>query len=414
MISRLFATLGLSLCAKSFAQIPVDSLATASQTVPTTSAPTSSPVSLVRAESWWDALGRDSLPSDSLQKIAMNIGILPGTDANGNTPARVLNSFSASVVASEAGAIRGVQLAGGMNEVHGSVRGLQATYGLDLVGGGMVGAQFGGVNLVRHDVRGFQYGYLFNKVGGDVRGWQLGVVGNVVSGDVHGLQTASIVNKARAVHGLQDGFLNLADRIRGAQGGFINIADNIKGIQWGFVNVADTMVGPQIGLVNIRPDARYFVETWFDETGLAHLSLNYGSPGWYNLIDLGMRGRGSQRASIGLGFGCRYPSRRLILSLDASASLVVNPHQLDDAQKDDDSLEITIRATDDSESDFRVEGDPDEIDAFNGLFKARATAGLSVFWKSPMGPIRFDFSQVLTKEDYDKTETFRFSTSTKF
>ena len=44
----------------------------------------------------------------------------------------------------------------------------------------------------------------------------------------------------------------------------------------------------------------------------------------------------------------------------------------------------------------------------------RATAGLSVFWRSPMGPIRFDFSQVLAKEDYDKTETFRFSTSTRF
>jgi len=44
----------------------------------------------------------------------------------------------------------------------------------------------------------------------------------------------------------------------------------------------------------------------------------------------------------------------------------------------------------------------------------RASAGVSVFWKSPMGPIRFDFSRVLAKEDYDKTETFRFSTSTRF
>lgn len=44
----------------------------------------------------------------------------------------------------------------------------------------------------------------------------------------------------------------------------------------------------------------------------------------------------------------------------------------------------------------------------------RATAGLSIHWRSPMGPIRFDFSQVLAKEDYDKTETFRFSTSTRF
>ncbi|MEO0466638.1 MAG: outer membrane protein assembly factor BamA [Pseudomonadota bacterium] len=44
----------------------------------------------------------------------------------------------------------------------------------------------------------------------------------------------------------------------------------------------------------------------------------------------------------------------------------------------------------------------------------RATAGLSVFWDSPFGPIRFDFSQILRKEDYDRTETFRFSTSTRF
>ena len=44
----------------------------------------------------------------------------------------------------------------------------------------------------------------------------------------------------------------------------------------------------------------------------------------------------------------------------------------------------------------------------------RATAGLSIFWKSPMGPIRFDFSQILKKEDYDRTETFRFSTATRF
>jgi outer membrane protein insertion porin family len=44
----------------------------------------------------------------------------------------------------------------------------------------------------------------------------------------------------------------------------------------------------------------------------------------------------------------------------------------------------------------------------------RASAGISVHWRSPMGPIRLDFSQVLKEEDYDVTETFRFSTSTQF
>jgi outer membrane protein insertion porin family len=44
----------------------------------------------------------------------------------------------------------------------------------------------------------------------------------------------------------------------------------------------------------------------------------------------------------------------------------------------------------------------------------RASAGLSVFWDSPFGPIRFDFAQILRKEEYDRTESFRFSTSTQF
>jgi outer membrane protein insertion porin family len=44
----------------------------------------------------------------------------------------------------------------------------------------------------------------------------------------------------------------------------------------------------------------------------------------------------------------------------------------------------------------------------------RASTGLSIYWNSPFGPIRFDFSHILAKEEYDRTETFRFSTSTRF
>ncbi len=47
-------------------------------------------------------------------------------------------------------------------------------------------------------------------------------------------------------------------------------------------------------------------------------------------------------------------------------------------------------------------------------FSLRASAGVSVFWDSPFGPIRFDFSQILASEDYDRTENFRFSTRTQF
>jgi outer membrane protein insertion porin family len=44
----------------------------------------------------------------------------------------------------------------------------------------------------------------------------------------------------------------------------------------------------------------------------------------------------------------------------------------------------------------------------------RASAGLSVNWISPFGPVRFDFSNPFIKESYDKPETFRFSTATNF
>jgi len=44
----------------------------------------------------------------------------------------------------------------------------------------------------------------------------------------------------------------------------------------------------------------------------------------------------------------------------------------------------------------------------------RASAGVSVYWNSPFGPVRLDFSQILKKENYDQTEGFRFSAGTKF
>jgi outer membrane protein insertion porin family len=44
----------------------------------------------------------------------------------------------------------------------------------------------------------------------------------------------------------------------------------------------------------------------------------------------------------------------------------------------------------------------------------RGSLGVSVFWQSPFGPIRIDLSQPVLKEDYDRTENFRFSTAQQF
>lgn len=44
----------------------------------------------------------------------------------------------------------------------------------------------------------------------------------------------------------------------------------------------------------------------------------------------------------------------------------------------------------------------------------RSAVGVGLIWDSPFGPLRFDLAYALTKEDYDKTQIFRFSGGSKF
>ena len=44
----------------------------------------------------------------------------------------------------------------------------------------------------------------------------------------------------------------------------------------------------------------------------------------------------------------------------------------------------------------------------------RASAGVGVSWKSPVGPIRLDLAMPLKKESFDKTQFFHVSFGTRF
>ena len=44
----------------------------------------------------------------------------------------------------------------------------------------------------------------------------------------------------------------------------------------------------------------------------------------------------------------------------------------------------------------------------------RTSAGASIIWASPLGPIRFDFAKAITKNQYDQTQFFRFSGGATF
>ncbi|MFT4149693.1 MAG: outer membrane protein assembly factor BamA [Paracoccaceae bacterium] len=47
-------------------------------------------------------------------------------------------------------------------------------------------------------------------------------------------------------------------------------------------------------------------------------------------------------------------------------------------------------------------------------FHLRSAIGFSIFWTTPIGPLRFNFSKALIKEDYDQEQNFDLTISTKF
>ena len=88
------------------------------------------------------------------------------------------------------------------------------------------------------------------------------------------------------------------------------------------------------------------------------------------------------------------------------------------------------------EASFPI-GVPEEYGVFGGIFigagsvwkldntssgsnviddsaKVRSAAGVSLFWDTIIGPLRFNFSRPIQKEINDITENFRFTVDTRF
>jgi outer membrane protein insertion porin family len=59
-------------------------------------------------------------------------------------------------------------------------------------------------------------------------------------------------------------------------------------------------------------------------------------------------------------------------------------------------------------------GGPSGLNPVDDSFHLRSSVGLSIFWTTPIGPLRFNFTHPLQKQDYDKTQTFDVSIQTRF
>jgi outer membrane protein insertion porin family len=47
-------------------------------------------------------------------------------------------------------------------------------------------------------------------------------------------------------------------------------------------------------------------------------------------------------------------------------------------------------------------------------FHLRSAIGISIFWKTPIGPLRFNFSHAIKKESYDRVQNFDLTISSQF
>ncbi len=74
----------------------------------------------------------------------------------------------------------------------------------------------------------------------------------------------------------------------------------------------------------------------------------------------------------------------------------------------------TLGLLDDRDRERFGQIDPFTVVRVDDSASLRASYGLSIGWDSPFGPIRFDFAKIVASEDYDRTESFRFATNTRF
>lgn len=53
-------------------------------------------------------------------------------------------------------------------------------------------------------------------------------------------------------------------------------------------------------------------------------------------------------------------------------------------------------------------------DTVDDDFHIRSSVGVSLFWTTPIGPLRFNFAKAIEKQDYDKEQFFDLTISTRF
>lgn len=187
----------------------------------------------------------------------------------------------------------------------------------------------------------------------------------------------------------------------------------------------------------IEPSDGYFAKYKVDVAGLGgsvtYLRNVVGAGYFHPLFDKSLVAslRGELGHIVGLGEDVRLVDRFFMgdSNLRGFSSAGVGPRDI----VTDDSIGGNLSAYGTAELQFPL-GLPEELgitarvfsdfgtltsvdDSGTGIIdtgSVRASVGVGLSWRSPLGPARLDLAQAVLKEDHDKTEIFRFSFGTRF
>ena len=198
----------------------------------------------------------------------------------------LVRGFSSALGWNRSAAVKGLQLAGLVNEGYGELRGLSFAFLVDHRAG---------------DVRGAQGAFVFAQTG-LAFGLQASAVA-AVAREVQGMQGGLIVTAAGSVDGAQLGLVNVAGPVRGFQLGMVNKAGPVQGLQIGLVNVAGEIHGGALGFLSIAKNGRLQPSAWFaGPTSTLFVGLKSVTDLTYNLFGIGydlVNNRVSHQESVG-------------------------------------------------------------------------------------------------------------------
>jgi hypothetical protein len=237
-------------------------------------------------------------PPGGYTRVPFNIGVAPRADINArHGRGRIVNNMSASIGATGAAGIDGVQVAFGAVWTTDYLRGVQAAVG---------------ATVAQHHAAGLQtaLGVMWTK--GHRRGLQIGA-GFSYAGRLSGTQLAAV---------------NVVGTGRGAQLGLINVSKGeLAGVQFGLINYAEE-ADASIGLVPITKKGGVWIDAWTSDVQLLHAGLKFRARRTYTLLTAAIHPLGDEASrswSAGFGLGGPLVWRRLVsLELDNVLG-IVNP-----------------------------------------------------------------------------------------